>query len=77
MPSGTDDTVTRLTHPAFEAAGLIVEAACAADDPRLVRAQAVIVEAHAIAPFVGVVTLGEGITGVAVTVTAPIAEGVE
>lgn len=77
MLNESGDSVTRLSHPAFDAAGLIVEAECAAEDPRLARALAVIVEAHAVAPFVGVVTLGEGITGVVVTVTAPIADGVE
>lgn len=73
MPSGAGDTVTRLTHPAFEAAGLIVEAACAADDPHIARATQVVAEAHALCPFVGVVTLGAGVTGVVVTITAPVA----
>lgn len=51
--------------------GVTASAACAADDPRLAHAQVVVAEAHALVPFVGIVTLGEGIAGIEVTVTAP------
>lgn len=64
---------TRLSDPALEAAGLVVDAECAPDDPRISEAIRVVLAAHAIAPFGGVVTLGEGVAGLTVTITAPLA----